>query len=97
MADVLIKRIDKRSVHQICSGQVILSLAVAVKELVENGLDAGATSIGNFVYKSESIGFTINRCVLHAVIFFSDIYVFRSPSKGLWRRMCGSGRQRLWY
>jgi DNA mismatch repair protein PMS2 len=45
MADVLIKRIDKRSVHQICSGQVILSLAVAVKELVENGLDAGATSI----------------------------------------------------
>ena len=46
MADVLIKRIDKQSVHQICSGQVILSLAVAVKELVENGLDAGATCIG---------------------------------------------------
>lgn len=38
--------IDKGSVHRICSGQVVLSLAVAVKELVENGLDAGATSIG---------------------------------------------------
>ena len=40
-----IKPIDKASVHRICSGQVILDLATAVKELVENSLDAGATSI----------------------------------------------------
>ncbi|XP_069889614.1 mismatch repair endonuclease PMS2 isoform X2 [Dipodomys merriami] len=40
-----IKPIDGKSVHQICSGQVVLSLSTAVKELVENSVDAGATSI----------------------------------------------------
>jgi len=37
-------------VHQICSGQVVLSLATAVKELVENSIDAGATSIGTVLF-----------------------------------------------
>ncbi|XP_013190676.1 mismatch repair endonuclease PMS2 isoform X1 [Amyelois transitella] len=40
-----IKRINTDTVHKICSGQVVLSLAVAVKELVENSLDAKATNI----------------------------------------------------
>lgn len=40
-----VKAIDKASVHRITSGQVIVDLCSAVKELVENALDAGATSV----------------------------------------------------
>ncbi|XP_064529127.1 mismatch repair endonuclease PMS2 isoform X3 [Pseudopipra pipra] len=40
-----IRPIDRQSVHRICSGQVVLNLGTAVKELVENSLDAGATNI----------------------------------------------------
>lgn len=38
--------IDLSSVHKIHSGQVILSLENAVKELLENSLDAGASVVG---------------------------------------------------
>ncbi|KAF7243031.1 Mismatch repair endonuclease PMS2, partial [Varanus komodoensis] len=40
-----INPIDRKSVHRICSGQVVLNLCTAVKELVENSIDAGATNI----------------------------------------------------
>eukprot|EP00890_Picochlorum_soloecismus_P003715 jgi/Picsp_1/4344/NSC_01850-R1_dna mismatch repair protein len=40
-----IKAILPASVHKLCSGQVIFDLATAVKELVENSIDAGASSI----------------------------------------------------
>ncbi len=41
-----IKPLDAGSVHKISSGQVVVDLQTAVKELVENSLDAGATNIG---------------------------------------------------
>ena len=41
----VIKAVDKTTIHKICSGQVVLSLATAVKELVENSIDAGARNI----------------------------------------------------
>ena len=41
-----IKVIDDTSVHRITSGQVVVDLQTAVKEMVENSLDAGATTIG---------------------------------------------------
>ncbi|GAA5930279.1 ATP-binding mismatch repair protein [Sporobolomyces koalae] len=40
-----IQAIDRSSIHSLTSGQVIIDLQTAVKELVENALDAGATSI----------------------------------------------------
>ena len=44
-----VARLEGDAVHRICSGQVIVSLASAAKELVENSLDAGATRIGSRV------------------------------------------------
>lgn len=40
-----IRRVSKETVHKICSSQVILNLAIAVKEIVENSCDAGSTVI----------------------------------------------------
>ncbi|POM67579.1 Mismatch repair endonuclease pms1, partial [Phytophthora palmivora] len=37
--------LDRRDIQRICSGQSVVDLATAVKELVENALDAGATQI----------------------------------------------------
>ncbi|RYG66461.1 hypothetical protein EON64_09685, partial [archaeon] len=41
----MIRSIDEESIHRLCSSQVVVDLATAVKELVENALDAGATMV----------------------------------------------------
>lgn len=54
-----IRAIDSHSVHRITSGQVVIDLQTAVKELVENSIDAGATNIGP-------------SCHLLKALFFAD-------------------------
>lgn len=46
VAPSTIHAIPAKDVHSITSGQVVLDLQGAVKELVENALDAGAGNIG---------------------------------------------------
>ena len=41
-----IKALDGHLIHSISSGQVVVDLQTAVKELVENSIDAGASNIG---------------------------------------------------
>ena len=40
-----IRQLSASDANRICGGQVVTNLGVAVKELVENSLDAGATTI----------------------------------------------------
>ena len=83
----LIKSIDVNTVHRICSGQVVLTLAVAVKELVENSLDSGATAIGCRLKGINSSG----ECLHRIINVLTSFYYSR-----IWRRVVGSHRQRPW-
>ena len=54
-----IQKIDKTSILQICSSQVVIDLKSAVKELVENSLDAGSTILETKFYSSGLNGFEV--------------------------------------
>jgi hypothetical protein len=41
-----IQQLDASSVHRLCADQVVIDLASAAKELIENSLDAGSDQIG---------------------------------------------------
>ncbi|XP_076305601.1 mismatch repair endonuclease PMS2 [Tachypleus tridentatus] len=62
-----IRHVNGVTVHKICSGQVILNLATAVKELVENSVDAGSNSIEVRLkeYGSELVEVSDNGCGVH--------------------------------
>ncbi|KAI8086554.1 mismatch repair endonuclease PMS2 [Halteromyces radiatus] len=54
MAGLSIQPIDEESVHRIWSGQVVLDLSSAMKELIENSLDAQATAI-EIIFKENGL------------------------------------------
>lgn len=76
----MIRAIDKGVVHRICSGQVILDLATAVKELVENAVDAGASTVEvNLVVWSQNVAQHAQLQVL-----------CEGATQGIWKRACRS-------
>ncbi|RHY34056.1 hypothetical protein DYB32_001181 [Aphanomyces invadans] len=56
----LLKSIPKGDVQKICSGQSVVDLATAVKELVENALDAGATTVEVKLKEFGQVGFEVS-------------------------------------
>ncbi|KAK7593098.1 hypothetical protein V9T40_007850 [Parthenolecanium corni] len=63
----IIMPIGGEAVHKICPEQVVLSLAVALKELLENSLDAGASAVDLRLreYSSELIEVVDNGIGIH--------------------------------
>ena len=57
--DNKIRAIDKASILQICSSQVVIDLKSAVKELVENSIDADSSMVEVKFYNSGMLGFEV--------------------------------------
>lgn len=76
--------LSKGSIQKICSAQVILDLATAVKELIENGLDAGATQVGMW------------RALLKTLGIFIHFTLPRNPNQRPWNWIGRSHRQWIW-
>lgn len=55
----MLNRLDRQTVLQICSSQVVVDLKSAVKELVENSLDSRASTIEIKFVQSGLLGFEV--------------------------------------
>lgn len=73
-----IKAIDRTSIHRITSGQVVIDLQTAVKELVENSVDAGATSVGEFDFLTLSVRDCFMQCLVVVVSMDPQVAVNNS-------------------
>lgn len=80
-----ILEIDKTAVHFICSGQVVVNLRTAVKELVENSLDAGSSVIG-VIYNKYVDAYHLNQFSLLFVIRYLLMILFRDTPERVWIR-----------
>lgn len=52
-----VSKLDVSVIEKVHTGQIVFNIAAACKELIENALDAGATSIGKcnfYIYKVKS-------------------------------------------
>ncbi|KAF0689025.1 Aste57867_19480 [Aphanomyces stellatus] len=56
----MLRSIPKGDIQKICSGQSVVDLATAVKELVENALDAGATTVEIKLKEFGQVGFEVS-------------------------------------
>lgn len=65
----MIQAIDRESIKRICSGQVVVDLGTAVKEMVENSLDSGATSVEIKVCNRQLLGRCNMPCQCVALMF----------------------------
>lgn len=56
-----IQPIPQQSIHRLVAGQAVCDLTSAVKELVENAIDAGATRVcGEFVCAAAAALFVVD-------------------------------------